>query len=231
MANPVLSHRLMAQMTVHCFSELDLRMFLGECTGPTVWSTATLQRFVVLMALMRSPWALSDPALTRIHLVILPSHVLKLLHQCQIEHFTGPWATSHPTFFFRFGGITPCRIALQDSYVRSDDGALLTLRRGELRQTHLCCRAVLNLFSSNFFTVTGVQCADQLIHGNLLVRLNSFSRPPRSVHRTNAPGILVSDESSSTRVISLIESVSCTWSKTNIPLCLRGGDICASCVH
>ena len=94
-ANPVLSHRPMAPMTVHLFSELDSRAFLGECTGAFGVVYGNSPAFCLAHGSSAVTWALPDPVLTRVHLVFLPFHVFSLLHRCQIEHCTWLSAT-HP---------------------------------------------------------------------------------------------------------------------------------------
>ena len=201
--------------------------------------------FAVFMAFLH--WVLSDPVLTRVRIV------LSLLHQCQIEHLT--WASGNltPNALLMLKMITPLKIALPESC------ALMTARcslfavasKGldhrlcQHRLLHDCLGLVRHCFLSGDLDVFAqllrirqrAMCGLVYTPGNLLVRLNSFTSPQRSVHRPSVSGVLSSsDQSSSTRVFShgvldkalCVESVSCTWSLTNTPMSLRGGDFCAS---
>ena len=149
--------------------------------------------------------------------------------------------------------ITPLKIALPDScaLMTARCSLFAVARKGldhrlcQHRLLHDCLGLVRHCFLSGDLDVFAqllrirqrALCGLVYTPGNLLVRLNSFTSPPRSVHRPSVSGVLSSsDQSSSTRVIShevldkvlCVESVSCTWSLTNTPMSLRGGDFCAS---
>ena len=209
----------MSSMTVQWFSELDFHTFLGECTGPTVWSTATLLRFALLMALLPSHRALSGPNTDTCTPCVLAFPRVQLAPPVpdRTLHLVSSNLTSQRSVEFGDEQAFQDRLA---RHVLLDDRTLLAVRGGELGWLiffAMCLRHGCPDLVRHGFMSEGLVVLVQLLRfrwsamcglldtPSSQVRLNSFTDPTkqRSPHQRFWHPCL-SDQSSSTRLISLM---------------------------